>query len=84
MSLSADNIREVTVAGVAHPIMGYVVKAQVALHQPEEQFLLVERLRKFCIDRMARYKVPIKFEIVTGDQQHSARFKKNRCSSSGN
>ena len=82
--LSADNIREVTVAGVAHPIMGYVVKAQVALHQPEEQFLLVERLRKFCIDRMARYKVPIKFEIVTGDQQHSARFKKNRCFSSGN
>ena len=76
--LQAENVAEVTVVGVPHPLMGHVVKARVSLDEPEDQFLLAERLRKFCLERMAKYKVPVKYEIVTGDDQRNIRFKKTR------
>jgi len=76
--LEADNISEVTVVGVPHPVMGHIVKAKISLYEPEDQFLLAERLRKFCIERMARYKVPVKYEIVREGDQRNQRFKKIR------
>jgi len=76
--LEADNIQEVTVVGIKHPVMGNVVKAIITLNEPEEQFQLVERLRGHCLARMARYKVPVKYEIVNAGEQHSLRFKKIR------
>ncbi|MBW6512462.1 MAG: long-chain fatty acid--CoA ligase [Desulfuromonadaceae bacterium] len=76
--LQADNIQDVTVFGVPHPVMGYVVKARISLYEPEEQFSLVERLRKFCMERMARYKVPVKYEIVNDSEHRNQRFKKIR------
>lgn len=77
--LEADNVREVTVFGVPHPVMGQVVKAKVSLNEPEDPFLLAERLRKYCLQRMARYKVPMKYEIVKEGDLHSTRFKKMRA-----
>ncbi len=76
--LEADNISEVTVVGVPHPVMGHVVKARLSLHEPEDKFHLAERLRKFCMDRMAKYKIPVKYEIVNDGAQHNQRFKKVR------
>ncbi|MEI6638929.1 MAG: fatty acid--CoA ligase family protein, partial [Chlorobium sp.] len=76
--LEADNIQEVTVVGIQHPVMGKVVKAIITLNEPEEQFQLAERLRGHCLARMARYKVPVKYEIVNAGEQHSLRFKKIR------
>jgi acyl-CoA synthetase (AMP-forming)/AMP-acid ligase II len=76
--LEADNISEVTVVGVSHPVMGHVVKARLSLHEPEDKFHLVERLRKFCMERMAKYKVPVKYEIVHEEDQRNIRFKKMR------
>ena len=76
--LEADNIQEVTVVGVPHPVMGNVVKAKISLNEPEDQFQVAERLRKHCLERMARYKVPVKYEIVSGSDLHSTRFKKKR------
>jgi acyl-CoA synthetase (AMP-forming)/AMP-acid ligase II len=76
--LEADNVSEATVVGMSHPVMGHVVKARISLDEPEDQFLLAERLRKHCIERMAKYKVPVKFEIVHEDEQRNIRFKKSR------
>ena len=76
--LEAENIAEVTVSGIPHPVMGHVVKAKISLCRPEDPFQLAERLRKFCLERMARFKVPIKFEIVAQDELRNARFKKSR------
>lgn len=76
--LEADNVRDVTVVGVPHPVMGHVVKAKISLDKPEDQFQLAERLRKFCMERMAKYKVPVKYEIVHEDDQRNIRFKKIR------
>jgi acyl-CoA synthetase (AMP-forming)/AMP-acid ligase II len=80
--LEADNVREATVVGLPHPVMGHVVKARISLDEPEEQFQLAERLRKHCMDKMAKYKVPVKFEIVHEDDQRSIRYKKNRIKNS--
>ncbi len=76
--LSAGNISEVTVVAVPHPVMGYVVKAKVSLNEPEDRFQLTQRLRTFCMERMAKYKVPVKYEIVYERDQHNRRFKKIR------
>ena len=80
--LEAENINDVTIVGVPHPVMGHVVKAKLSLMVPEDKFLLAERLRKFCMERMAKYKVPIKYEIISGSDQHNQRFKKIRKESS--
>ena len=62
--------------------MGYVVKAKVSLNEPEDRFQLTQRLRTYCIERMAKYKVPVKYEIIGGDEQFSSRYKKVRKDSS--
>lgn len=79
--LEAENIRDVTITGIPHPVMGHVVKATVSLFHPEDPRELAERLRKWCLERMARFKVPIKYEIVPEAKQHNARFKKSRIDS---
>jgi len=76
--LQAENIREVTVYGVKHPLMGQTVQARVSLFQPEDPELLSERLRKFCLERLSRYKMPTRFVVVPQDEQHSERYKKIR------
>ena len=58
--------------------MGQVVQARVSLHHPEDPRALSERLRRFCLERLARYKMPTRFIIVNEDEQHSERFKKVR------
>lgn len=76
--LQAENIREATVYGVQHPLMGQLVHARVSLCQPESPETLSERLRKFCLERMARYKVPVRIIVIAEEEQRSERFKKIR------
>ena len=77
--LQMDNIKDVTVRGERNPIMGNIVTATVNLFEPEDLSSLKKRIRTFCRDTLARYKIPAKIE-VTDDQQFSWRFKKIRKS----
>jgi acyl-CoA synthetase (AMP-forming)/AMP-acid ligase II len=77
--LQAGNIREATVFGERHPLMGQVVMARLALNQPENFDLLKERLRKHCLERLAKFKIPMKFTLAQdGEDHHNERFKKVR------
>jgi len=76
--LEAENICEASVYGVQHSLLGQVVHALISIYQPEEHRELQERLRKLCLKKLARYKVPMRFIIVSKDEQHSQRFKKMR------
>ena len=76
--LEAENIGEASVFAQPHPIMGQVVYAKVSLIQPEDPVMLTERLRKHCFQRLAKYKVPLRFRIAATDDLHSDRFKKIR------
>lgn len=77
--LEDDNVAEVSVFGKPHPVMGNVVHARVTTIEPEDFDALVIRLRKLCLTKLAKHKVPIKFILVENDQpQYNARFKKVR------
>jgi long-chain acyl-CoA synthetase len=76
--MEADGIVEAIVRGVAHPLLGQVVVAQVVLRHAEELKVLSNRLRDYCFTRLQKYKVPMRFEIVDLNSITTARAKKNR------
>jgi acyl-CoA synthetase (AMP-forming)/AMP-acid ligase II len=76
--LEAPNVREATVYGGPHPIMGQVVLSRISLNEPEPPESVSERLRAHCVKRLQKYKVPVRFAIVASETQHSDRFKKVR------
>jgi long-chain acyl-CoA synthetase len=76
--LEADNVADATVYAGPHPIMGQVVLTRVTLHEPEAPDRLAERLRAHCVQRLQKYKIPVRFTIDDGTQRHSERFKKVR------
>ncbi len=75
--LQADNVVDATVAGERHPLMGSVVVAHVQLREPEDAAALRQRLRRFCLERLSPFKVPVRFVAVDAVQV-SDRFKKAR------
>jgi acyl-CoA synthetase (AMP-forming)/AMP-acid ligase II len=75
--LEASNVDEAAVYSEAHPLMGTVPMARVTLHTREDPAALRARLRKHCLQRLAPYKVPIRFHITQAGQ-HDSRFKKMR------
>jgi acyl-CoA synthetase (AMP-forming)/AMP-acid ligase II len=72
-----DNIADVTVFGEPHPLMGRVVACRVNLNQPEDLRTLRIRLRKFCRENLAEFKVPVRVE-VTDEPLYGARHKRLR------
>ena len=76
--LQDPNVREATVYGVNHPLMGQVAHARISLHEAEAGEALTDRLRQLCLGQLARFKVPMRFVVVEEDSQHGARFKKLR------
>jgi acyl-coenzyme A synthetase/AMP-(fatty) acid ligase len=76
--LEAPNVREATVYGGRHPLMGQVVMSRITLDEPEPPDALTERLRAHCVQRLQKFKVPVRFTVVDEDAQRSDRFKKVR------
>jgi acyl-coenzyme A synthetase/AMP-(fatty) acid ligase len=75
--LQMPNVHDVMVVGEKNPITGNIVVARFNLEQEEAPASLRKRVREFCRDRLASFKVPVKIEIVD-NEQYSARFKKIR------
>ena len=71
-------VDDVTVFAEGNPILGEIVCARVSPTDPAtNERQLTRAVKKFCKDRMQRYKIPVKVKIA--DQtMHSARFKKTR------
>lgn len=76
--LEDPNVEEVTVVGRPHHLMGQVVVARVSIRKEESQSDLSARIRKRCTEKLAKYKVPVKFELMCNSKQYNARFKKVR------
>lgn len=75
--LAQPNVADVVVVGEKHALLGQIVVAKIALHEPEPLAELRLRIRKACLARLTAYKVPAKVEML--DQEiYSARFKKMR------
>lgn len=75
--LQMPNVRDVTVSAEKSPITGQIVTARITLAEPEPLADLRRRVREFCRDRLAPYKVPVKIDIADRPDV-GARFKKLR------
>lgn len=76
--LEDDNIVEAAVYGKKHPLMGQIVAVKITLAEPEDLRTISGRIRKHCNEKLAKYKVPVKIEIMDAEAQHNNRFKKIR------
>lgn len=77
--LEAEGVTASAVFGTRHALLGQAVVARVALSKPEEPKRLTERLRDHCRQRMQKFKIPMRFEIVDETSLSTARAKKNRA-----
>ena len=75
--LQAPNVSDVTVYGEPHPLLGRIVAARVTTHTPEDPNALRARIREFCLERLAPYKVPVRVLPASG-AVHNDRFKRMR------
>jgi long-chain acyl-CoA synthetase len=72
-----DGVEDVAVRGEPHPITGNVVHARVKLSTGEAIADFRKRMHEFCKDKLARFKIPQKVELVE-QSMHGERYKKMR------
>lgn len=72
-----DGVEDVAVKGESNPITGQMVVAKVKLRTGESIADFRKRMRVYCGDKLARFKIPQKVVLVT-DSLHGERFKKMR------
>jgi len=70
-----ENVAEVTVFGKKNPLMGNIVYAKVRLSEEIDHDKFVKELKKFCQNKLEKFKIPVKV-FVDSRKQHSFRFKK--------
>jgi acyl-coenzyme A synthetase/AMP-(fatty) acid ligase len=72
-----DGVEDVAVTGEKNAITGHMIKARVKLTSGETLPEFRKRMNEFCKDRLERYKIPQKVELVE-ESMHGSRFKKMR------
>ena len=78
--LELPYVADATVSGRPSHVTGQVVTATIRLTQPDDAREVERRVRAYCRDRLDAFKVP-QMVTVTGEDQHSDRFKKIRGAS---
>jgi acyl-coenzyme A synthetase/AMP-(fatty) acid ligase len=76
--VEAEGVADATVFGIPHPLLGQAVCARVSLLTKEYEEVAVNRLRAHCQARLAKFKVPMRIEIVQLEAQSTERNKKQR------
>lgn len=72
-----DGVEDVAVRGEPHPIIGNLVFARIKLSTDESLSSFRKRMHAFCKDKLARFMIPQKVELVAS-AIHGERFKKMR------
>jgi acyl-CoA synthetase (AMP-forming)/AMP-acid ligase II len=70
-------VEDALVFGEANPLLGNSVCAKIKLWQDRDSKALKKEVRKYCLSKLARYKVPAKIEIVDASLTNE-RFKRSR------
>jgi long-chain acyl-CoA synthetase len=76
--LEACQAPEATVYAVKNSLRGQVGHVRNSLIASENLNRLAERLRKHCLTPLARFEVPVRFQIFESAFQYGMRFKKIR------
>lgn len=77
--LEMDNVEDAVVCGQANAISGQTVVATVRLRGGETIAEFKIRMRRYCLERLAPYKVPTRVVAASGPL-HTERFKRSRKS----
>ena len=75
-----DSVAEVTVYGEKNPVMGNIVCADITPAFELDESGAKEftgSVKQYCRQKLQKHKVPLKINIVAGNQ-HTGRFKKAR------
>ncbi len=75
--LAMDNVEDAVVHGEPNAISGQTVVAHLKLRRDESLPDVKVRLRRFCLGRLAPYKVPTRI-VVSSEPLHTSRFKRSR------
>lgn len=75
--LQMDKVIDVLVYSEQNPIMGNIVCAEVQLKQEENLFAFKKELKQFCVEKLERFKIPVKIKLAK-KAIVSGRFKKQR------
>jgi acyl-CoA synthetase (AMP-forming)/AMP-acid ligase II len=75
--LSLENIKDVSVYGEPHPLLGNIVVAKLQLMEPETPNSIKLRIRKACLEKLSAFKVPVKV-FLSDSPLYSVRQKKIR------
>jgi acyl-CoA synthetase (AMP-forming)/AMP-acid ligase II len=75
--LELDFVNAAAVSGEAHVLMGQIVVARVTVTPETDAAEAERRIRQHCLQRLARYKVPVKLRVETSglvtERQKTAR-----------
>ena len=75
-----EAVAEATVYGEKNAITGNIVCADITTSAPldsSQQKELIAQVKQHCREKLQKYKVPLRVNVVT-EQQHTERFKKSR------
>ena len=72
-----DGVEDIAVMSESNPITGQIVKAKVKLSTDETLREFRKRMREYCKDKLTKFKIPQKVELIT-ETLHGDRFKKMR------
>ena len=72
-----DQVAEVRVYAEKNPIMGNLICAEIRPTEPVDKNEFVTSVKKFCLSKLEKYKVPVKIKLIE-HELHGDRFKKKR------
>lgn len=74
-----NRIAEATVYAISHPVLGQVVGAKLTLH-PEtcDENQALQEIKLYCRERLQKYKIPIRWQLVDINDHGNERGKKIR------
>jgi len=77
--LLIPEVTEATVYGIQHPVLGQVVGAKISLSSNvKSSDVVFKTIKAHCKERLQKYKIPLRYEIIELDQHASERGKKIR------
>lgn len=75
--LQMSGITDAIVLGEKHPITGNIVVAKINIDTKETISQVRKRIREFCKEKLASYKIPVKI-YITEEKHFSERYKRMR------
>lgn len=76
--LEMPGVEDVAVRGEQNPLMGNIVFAKFKISTDESKKDFQKRMREFAKGKLVGYKIPQQIELVSEEEIHSVRLKKDR------